>query len=132
MSTVLAILPLLLTVAAYAAFAKLASRIYRRSQLPWKHAFAFSALGVVLGALGSFVHLSVGALLPAVLAAVLGIGMQVALGGWFLGPRALALSGAPVSFKGGAAIAAIAAAFGLVFGVLGAVILPALMPHGQA
>lgn len=132
MSTAFTILPLLLTVVLYAALVKLASRIYRGSQLSWKHAFAFGALGMVLGAVGSVLHVSLGAILPAVVAATLGIALQVTLGGWFLGPRALARSGTPVSFKGGAAIAAIAVAFGVVVGIVGAVVLPALLPHGQA
>jgi hypothetical protein len=132
MSIVFTLLPLLLSVAVYAGLIKLASRLYRKSQLAWKHAFAFSAIGMVLGAVGTFLNLLTGSVLPTVLAAMAGIGLQVVLGGWFLGPRALGASGAPVTFNGGAAIAAIAVVFGLVLGVLAAVVMPALIPHGQA
>jgi len=132
MSSALTLLPLLLAVAVYSALVKVASRVYGKSHLAWKHAVSFSALGVVMGAVGALMNQATGKALPVVLAIVLGIGIQVALGGWFLGPRAVAPSGAPVSFKGGALIAAIAVVLGLVLGVLAANLLPALLPHGQA
>jgi hypothetical protein len=132
MSTFLTLLPALLIVPFYALLIKLASRLYRRSQVAWKHAFAFGALGMALGVCGTLVNLATGNVLPSVLAAALGIGVQVALGGWFLGPRAVAVSGAPVAFAGGAAIAAIAAVVSLVFAVVVAVAVSALLPHGQA
>lgn len=132
MSTLITFLPLLLTVPLYGALVKLASRIYHRSQLRWKHAFAFGALGMALGGLGSLLHKSTGAVLPALVVSVLSLSLQLALGGWFLGPRAMAASGSPVSFKGGAAIAAIAGAFGLTLGVLVSLVLPTLLAHGQA
>ena len=132
MTSALTLLPLLLTFVVYAAFVKLASLLYGRSQLAWKHAFAFGAIGIVIGTLGTLLNALTGSALPLVLAAVLGVGVQVALGGWFLGPRVLSASGAPVAFKGGAIVAAIAVAIGLALGVLVAVVVPALAPHGQA
>lgn len=132
MTSALTLLPLLLTFVVYAAFVKLASRLYSKSQLAWKHAFAFGAIGMVIGVLGTLLNAFTGSALPLVLAAALGIGIQVALGGWFLGPRVFSASGAPVAFKGGAIIAAIAVVIGLALSVLVAVVVPALAPHGQA
>jgi hypothetical protein len=130
MTSALTLLPLLLTFVVYAAFVKLASRLYAKSQLAWKHAFAFGALGIAIGALGTVLNAFTGSALPAVLAAALGIGIQVALGGWFLGPRAFSASGAPVAFKGSAIIAAIAVVLGLALGVLAVVVVPPPAPHG--
>ena len=90
-SLFLTLLPLLLAVAVYSAFVKVASRVYGKSQLAWKHAVAFSALGVAMGAVGALLNQASGKALPVVLAVLLSIGVQVALGGWFLGPRAFAL-----------------------------------------
>lgn len=128
MSAVVSILPILLVLVAYAGFVKLAARLYRKSQLPWKYAFGFAVLASVAGALGSFVHSAAGAQLPLPAAAMASFGVQVVVGGWFLGPRSITPSGASVSFKGGAVIALVAAAFAIVCAFLGALLLPALLP----
>lgn len=128
MSTVFSLLPLLLTVPFYAALIKIASRVYRKSQLSWKHAFAFAALGIAVGLAGALLNLAAGGAVPELLGPALGAGIQIALAGWFLGPRAVAASGAPVAFKGGASIAAIAVAIAF----LAAVAVSLLVPHGQA
>ena len=63
---------------------------------------------------------------------ILGLAVQLTLGGWYLGPRALALTGEAVAFKGGAIIAAIGFAIIFALGVLAAVLGPLLGSGSQA
>ncbi|MFC3684669.1 hypothetical protein [Hydrogenophaga luteola] len=132
MYELLSLLPLLLICVFYALFIKLAARLYRGSRLSWKHAFAFGALVMLLGGAGAWLNQASGLPLGPLMGVVLSLALQLALGGWFLGPRALSENGKAVAFKGGALISAIA--FGMVFalGVLAAILLPLLGNGGPA
>ena len=132
MSTLASLLPLALTFVFFALLTKLAARLYRSSRLSWKHAFAFGALAVLVGGAGALLNYASGFVLGPFLGSILGVSVQLALGGWFLGPRAIAPTGAAVAFKGGALIAAIV--FGIVFviGVVAGVLVPLLGRGGQA
>ena len=124
------VLPLLLAIALYAAFVKLAARIYRRSQLAWKHAFVFTLMCVVVAGLSKYLSMLTGHAFLAGLVAILGTGIQVALGAWFLGSRARTASGAPVLPRGGA-IAGMAVVGVLILAIIASVVLPALLQRGQ-
>jgi hypothetical protein len=132
MSAALSLLPLALLFILYALLIKLAARIYRRSLLSWKHATVFGALAILVGGLGALVNYTSGSRLSPLLGVMLGLTVQLALGGWYLGPRALAPGGKAVAFKGGALIAAIG--FGLVFafGVVAAILVPLFNRGSQA
>jgi len=132
MPAAFSLLPLALTAVLYAVLIKLAARLYRGSLLAWKHAFAFGALAMVVGGVGALLNFATGFILGPFLGMALGLTIQLALGGWYLGPRALASSGEAVAFKGGAAIAGIGVGMALAFGVLLAVLVPLLARGGQA
>ena len=125
------VLPLLLAIALYAAFVKLAARIYRRSQLAWKHAFVFTLMCIVVAGLSKYLSMLTGHAFLAGLVAILGTGIQVALGAWFLGSRARTASGAPVLPRGGAIIAGMAVVGVLILAIIASVALPALLQRGQ-
>jgi hypothetical protein len=131
MSAVLSLLPMALMCVLYALLIKLAARIYRRSILSWKHTFTFSVLALLVGGAGALLNYASNSILGPFLGAILGLAVQLALGGWYLGPRATAPTGTKVAFKGGAFIAAIA--FGLVFtfAALTAVLVPMLRQGSQ-
>lgn len=130
MPPLLSLVPLVFTVLAYVACIKLAARLYRRTRLNWKHALVFGLLlFVVLLAVGAgarSLNLVSGPLLPALLDIITGLLAQLALGAWFLGPRARTGEGTPIAFKGGALLALIA--YGLVFSltVAATLVLPLL------
>jgi hypothetical protein len=77
---------------AYIACIKLAARLYRRTQLSWKHAAVFGVLlFLVLLAVGTCVrwlNLVSGPVPSSLLDIATGLLAQLAVGGWFLGPRA--------------------------------------------
>lgn len=130
MSTLLMFVPLALTVVLLAVLVKLASRLYRSARVSWPHAFGFSALSMGVGVLGTVLNVVSGVALGPLISGVLGLGLNMAVGGWFLGPRALSATGEPVGFKGGAALAALALGIVFVLGVVAAVLVPLLSRGG--
>lgn len=132
MTTFLSLLPLLFMFVLYALFIKLAAKTYRRSVLTWKHAFAFGALAIVVGGVGAFINRATNMVLGPALGIVLGFSIQLAIGGWYLGPRTKTSSGESVMFKGGALIAAIAFGFIVLLGIVAAILVPLFNPSGQA
>jgi len=131
-STALSLLPLAFTFVLYAVLIKLAARLYGSSLLPWKHAFAFGALAMLVGGIGALLNYASGFLLGPLLGVVLGLAVQLALGGWYLGPRAFAPTGEAVAFKGGALIAAIGLGVVFALGVVAAVVIPLLNGSSQS
>ena len=133
MQQLLSLVPLAL---AYTACIKLAAWIYRRSLLTWKHAAVF---GVILffsllavGISVRWLNLLPGPVQASLLDIATGLLTQLALGAWFLGPRARTAAGAPVGPKGGALLALIAYALVFFLTVTAAFLLPwlARMAHG--
>lgn len=126
MYEILSLLPLLLACVVYGLLVKLAARLYQGSRLSWKHAFAFGALVMLLGGAGALLNQASGLPLGPLMGVVLSLALQLALGGWFLGPRALAANGTAVAFKGGVLISAMAFAMVFALGVVAAVLVPLL------
>lgn len=130
MTQLLSLVPLAFTILAYIACIKLAARLYRRSQLSWRHAAAFGALlFVLLLAVGAGTR----ALNPVpdpVFASLLdiatGLLAQLAMGAWFLGPRVRTIGDAPMGPKGGALLALLCYALVFVFSITAAFLLPLL------
>jgi hypothetical protein len=117
MTGLFSLLPFAVTVLAYIVCIKLAAKLFRRTQLSWTHAGVFGALLFVVllavGALARWLNPVPAPMLAYVLYLAVDLVAQLAVGGWFLGPRARTSAGAPVEFKGGALLALIA--YGLVF-----------------
>lgn len=118
------------TVFAYVACIKLAARLFRQTQLSWKHALLFGVfLFVVLffvGGLVRWLNPVQGPVLASVVFLAVDLAAQLAVGGWFLGPRARTKAGAPIEFKGGALLAFISYALVFVLSLAVAAVLPAL------
>ena len=124
MAIIPALLSLLVVVAIYAGFAKLAARFYRRTRLSWKSAFGFGALVAVL----AFLATSIGGVLPMAVLMAAGLTAVIAVGAWFLASRATDVSGQPIGFKAAAALSSIAVGMAFAIGVVLAVVLPAIAP----
>ena len=79
MSPAFQLLPLLIILALYAAFFKLAARVLRVSQVGWLSAFQFAGLVVVVTMAGRLVSVYLGEL-PMLAAVVFGLGLHLAVG----------------------------------------------------
>jgi len=123
MAIIPALLSLLLVVAMYAGFAKLATRLYRRTKLSWKSAFGFGALVSLLAVIATVLR----GVLPVVVVLTAGLALVVAVGAWFLASRATDASGQPVGFKAAAVLSAMAVGMAFAIGVVLAVVLPAIV-----
>jgi len=138
MTNLPSLLPLAFTILAYLACIKLAARLYRRSQLSWKHAAIFGVmLFLVLLAVGTCVRWLnpvSGPVLSSLLDIATGLLAQLAVGAWFLGPRARTAEGTSLGFKGGALLALIAYVLVFSLSVAAALLLPLLarMAGGNA
>jgi hypothetical protein len=124
---IFALLPTVLLIVFYALLIKVAARTYKSSVLRWKHAFALAAMAIAVGAAATALNRASGSALGLLVAVALSLAIQLALGGWYLGPRATTRFGEPLAFKGGAIVAAIAYGFLIVLGVVAAVLIPLLI-----
>lgn len=118
MNAILSLVPLLLVIPIYASVIKLAAFIYGKTKLAWKHSFVLSTIGMLLGAIFAILHFAFGFALHPIISALLGLGIQSFLGGWYLGSRARTQSDQPIRFKGGAILAAIAAGFLVILSLI--------------
>ena len=125
MAFILALLSLILLVAIYAGFVKLAARLYRRTNLSWKFAFGFGGLATLIALVGTVLK----GTLPVAAVLVAGLGLIVASGGWFLASRATDPVGLPVGFKVAAVLSAIAVGVATALGIALALVLPAIAPR---
>lgn len=123
---ILQFLPLLLAPLLYAALAKAAAFLFRRTQLSWLHALVFGFLVLLIGGAGAVLNRISGFPLPTAVALLLGLIVLLMLGGLYLGPRARTAGGVALQFKGGVLLALVM--YGLVFvlGIIAAVGLPML------
>ena len=112
---------LALSVLIHAALSKLAARLYRHTQLRWSHALVFALmLCTLLGAGAIASHLVASQMLPFI-GMVLGIIIQLSLGGWYFGGRAQTANGEPLGFKRAALLSLITFGLILAIGILAAV-----------
>jgi hypothetical protein len=125
MTTFLTILPLALVPLLFALLIKLAAFVLRRTVLSWRHAFTLGFLAFVIGGLGMAINFASGRVLPPLLTSLIGIAIQVALGGWYLGPRARTRDDQPVGFVRGMLLSLTYLGIVLVLSVLLAVLAPA-------
>jgi hypothetical protein len=124
MAIILVLLTLLLAIATYASFVKLAARLYRRTRLSWRSAFGFGALAAVLSLLATLLR----SVLPASVVLIPSFALIVAVGGWYLASRATDISSKPLGFKAAATLSAIAVGIAFAIGVALAVVMPAIVP----
>jgi hypothetical protein len=111
------LVPIAFTIFSYVVCVKLAARLYRRTQLSWKHALVFGlVLFLVLFAVGAAVRSLSAAMVPlhqSLLDLATGLVAQLGVGAWWLGSRARTMAGAPLESKRGALLALMT--YGLVF-----------------
>ncbi len=131
MSPVFQLLPLLIILALYAVYVRLAARILGTSRVGWSYAFQFSMLVAVITIAGRWATAYVGTL-PLLLGLVIGLGLHLALGAWFFRERALASNGQQLGWGGGAKLTAVA--FGLLILTMAILFvgLRALLPNTPA
>ena len=108
MSAISIFLPLFLVPLAYAAILKLSALLLRRMTLSWKHAVLFALMALVVGVVGTTLNKATGSAVAMPLVVLVGLVLQLALGGWYLGPRAKTRDEVPVAFKGGALLSLLA------------------------
>jgi hypothetical protein len=112
MTSVLTLLPLALSLVLLTAFVKLAAFIRRRTRLAWKHGFAYVFIVLLVVLAFRLALSSTGFVVPALLAGVFGLLLQLALGSFYFATRATTPDGVPIGRSGGAQVAGIF--FGLV------------------
>ena len=119
----LSFLPLLLVLILCAAYAKLAARIFRRSSLSWRNSFLFAFLLGLLAIAGRATSTALGYSLPIAVGLLVGLAINLLLGGWFFGIRATDTQGQLLGWRRGVFLSAIM--FGLlvvtVFALIGLV-----------
>jgi hypothetical protein len=120
----------LLVPLAYAVLFKLAAFLFRRARLSWRHALVFGLLALGVGAVGALGTRALGAALPALLLALVGVAFQLALGGWYFGPRVTSAQGQPFGFRKGVLLSLAAYAIVFLVGVAAAVLGPAMHNAG--
>jgi hypothetical protein len=129
----LSLLPIVLVVLLFGVFAKLAARFFRRTKLDWSRAFILGLLVTVTGTVGSFINSASGLVQFKPLGFMVGILLQLAVGGWYLGANAKTEAGDPILFKGGILLTLItyllAIAFSGLMGVVLALIFKGSVPR---
>lgn len=119
----LSFLPLLLVLILCAAYAKLAARIFRRSSLSWRNSFLFAFLLGLLAIAGRATSTALGYSLPIAVGLLVGLAINLLLGGWFFAIRATDTQGQLLGWRRGVFLSAIM--FGLlvvtVFALMGLV-----------
>lgn len=112
MSEIFGLLPLVLALALVACFVKLAARILRRTLISWKSALLFSLILFVLTTVKFLSGLSFSAVLPPVVALLIGIAITLSVGSWFFSSRAITAEGSKVGWLGGLKLTSLS--FGLM------------------
>lgn len=100
-------LPLILLFVVFTSMVKLAAFLYRRAKVAWLHAFLYCLLVFATAAVLGTLHNAIGAPLHVLLLVVAALATQLAVGGWYLGPRAKTSNGQPLEFRGGALLSLI-------------------------
>jgi hypothetical protein len=124
--SVLVTLPLL--VAVYAGFVKLAAYLYQRTMLSWRSAFVFGALVAPLAFAAAVTSQLLRDTVPIAVVIIGGLALVIAVGAWFLGPRAKNVAGEAVGFNGAAVVSAIAVGIAFVLGLAFTFVLRAVVP----
>ena len=116
MQILLSFVPFLVMLTLCAAYAKLAARIFRRSSLSWRNSFLFALLLGVLAIVGRATSSAFAFSLPLALGLLVGLAINLLLGGWFFGARATDTHGRLLGWGRGMALSAIM--FGLLAGTI--------------
>lgn len=128
MSTVIGMLPLILTVVLFASFVKLAAFVLRRTTVTWRHTFIFSLMIFFLAAAGYFSGLSLGRFFPPVMAFLIGLGVNLFVGAWFFSGRATRADGNKVGWLGGVKLVGVSYALMLLVSVPVLLLVGVLLP----
>jgi hypothetical protein len=115
MTTLLSLLPLTIAFLLYALVVRTAARVVKKAALPWKQALIFATLAGGAGFVCALMLSLAGAPGAPVVGVLGGLAINLAIGGWYLGPRALKADGRHVDLTGGVVIAASAWFSMLVF-----------------
>ena len=104
MNQILSLIPLLallaLIPAIYGAYIKLSARLLRHQGITWKQGFVFGLIVVICSLLGRASALLIGYSMPLVLAVVLGLLINLIIGGWFFRGRGTNADGRALGWGG--------------------------------
>ena|SRR5258706_2437381 len=115
MQILISFIPLLVMLTMFAAYAKLAARIFRGTSLSWRNSFLFALLLGVLTIAGRATSIAFDYSLPLALGLSVGLTtINLLLGGWFFGARATDMQGQLLGWGRGMVLS------GIMFGLLAA------------
>jgi phosphate/sulfate permease len=115
MTYLVSLIPLLVAVAFYAAFFKLAAFLSGRARLSWAHGLVFALLMVLILIAASVGSKLAGETVPTWIFSALAVAIGIALGGWFFSQRVTDSQGKAIGVRGALKLSAIA--FTLLVGV---------------
>jgi hypothetical protein len=115
MNYLISLVPLVVAVAFYSAFFKLAAFLLGRSRLSWAHALVFSLIMVMVLIGANIGSKLAGETVPTWLFSALAVAIGIALGGWFFSHRVTDSQGKDIGVRGALKLSAIA--FTLLVGV---------------
>jgi phosphate/sulfate permease len=108
MNYLISLIQLLVAVAFYAAFFKLAAFLFGRARLSWKHGLVFAALMVLILIGANVGSRLAGEAVPTWIFSVLAVGIGIALGGWFFSHRVTDSQGRDIGVRGALKLSTIA------------------------
>lgn len=128
---ILQLIPLLVVLAVYAGFLKLAARFRRFSGVRWAHCLAFSSMIIALAVSARALAVFGGLSLPPFVHTVVGALVHLGLASWFFRARGKTPSGQPLGSWGGVQMALMAMAMLLCTAGLLFVLVYTLAPNAQ-
>ncbi|MBU0826621.1 MAG: hypothetical protein KKB95_01005 [Gammaproteobacteria bacterium] len=109
MSSALAFAPLVLLPVVLTVSVKAAAWVFKRTQLGWGHAFGYGVIASLVNMAGMLTaRMPAPPSIPLPVLAAVSLLAVLALGGWYLGPRAKTAAGDALRFKGGVVVCLIA------------------------
>lgn len=108
MSSAIAFAPLVLLPVVLTLSVKAAAWVFKRTQLGWGHAFGYGVIASLVNMAGMLTARMPGPSIPLSVLAAISLLAVLALGGWYLGPRAKTTEGAALRFKRGVVLCLIA------------------------
>jgi hypothetical protein len=115
MNYLISLVPLVVAVAFYSTFFKLAAFLLGRARLSWTHALVFALLMVMVLIGANIGSKLAGETVPTWIFSAVAISVGIALGGWFFSHRVTDSQGRDIGFRGALKLSAIA--FTLLVGV---------------
>jgi hypothetical protein len=92
------IIPFVLILGIYSACLRLSARLLHRSRIEWRHCIRFAAFVLMFTIAGRMLFNGIGMTTSLPFSVILGIGLQVLLGGWYFSSRGKTADGHPLGW----------------------------------